>query len=62
MQSLVPRDTMLVYHTLHTPRLLEDKRYWESDVWLRQHISQLNAAGRQVAADMHFQVRPDFAS
>ncbi len=47
---------MLAYHTLHVPHQTNDPDYWETDPFLRQHVAQINAAGRYVAAQQHFHV------
>ncbi len=47
---------MLAYHTLHTPHQTSDPAFWESDPYLRQHVAQINAAGRYVASQQRFHV------
>jgi len=56
MQESVPKDTMLVYHTLHFPQKVEFEGWWEADPFLEQHVAQLNAAGRQCATEAGFNV------
>jgi hypothetical protein len=55
-QDQVPDGTVLAYHTLHMPRSTSDPGMWETDPFLAQHVAQLNAAGRHVAAQLRFHV------
>ncbi len=45
---------MLAYHTLHTPHQTSEPHLWETDPYLRQHVAQINAAGRHVASQLRF--------
>ena len=56
VQERVPDETLLVYHTLHTPHQTSDPGMWETDAYLAQHVAQLNAAGRHVAQSQQFHV------
>ncbi|BDA42879.1 hypothetical protein COCOBI_03-7720 [Coccomyxa sp. Obi] len=56
LKESVPDSTMLAYHTLHVPHQTSDPTYWETDPFLRQHVAQINAAGRYVASQQHFHV------
>ncbi|KAK9909869.1 hypothetical protein WJX75_008757 [Coccomyxa subellipsoidea] len=54
LKESVPEGTMLAYHTLHTPHQTKEPQFWETDAFLRQHVAQINAAGRFVAAQQHY--------
>lgn len=56
LQDSVPESTLLVYHTLHIPQQVDKPNKWESDRYLYPHVSQLNAAGRHVAQQLHFHI------
>lgn len=56
VQERVPDETLLMYHTLHTPHQTSDPGMWETDAYLAEHVAQLNAAGRHVAQSQHFHV------
>ena len=43
----MPPETMLVYHTAHTPHRTANLSLWEADAFLPQHVAQINAAGRE---------------
>ena len=47
-QEGVPPETLLVFHTLHSPHRVTDPRAWEADPFMPQHVAQINAAGREV--------------
>ena len=56
VQERVPDETLLVYHTLHTPHQTSDPGMWETDAYLAEHVAQLNAVGRHVAQSQHFHI------
>ncbi len=56
LQDQAPEGTLLAYHTLHVPHATSDPNMWETDRFLSQHVAQLNAAGRHVAAQQRFHI------
>lgn len=51
------RDVPLIYHTMHQPKHdKDDHGSWASEKYIAQHVSQLNAAGRQIAHDTGYDI------
>jgi hypothetical protein len=56
IQDEADEGTLLIYHTLHSPRWNSGPEYWEHDTYLSQHVNQLNAVGRHVAQSLHYHI------
>jgi hypothetical protein len=55
-QEVADKKTLLIYHTMHSPRYHAAPGYWEHDTYLSQHVRQLNAVGRHVARTLLFHI------